>query len=300
MRFGFWIGAGHGWPEIAQSGQKVEELGYDGIWVADHFMPNAEDVSAPTHEVWSILSGLAAITSRVRLGPLVCGNTYRNPAVLAKQATTADHVSGGRVVLGIGAGWQENEHLAYGLEFGTFTDRFQRLEEALQIIRSLRSEARTTFDGQRYQMAEAPLEPKPLGRLPIMLGGGGERKTLRMVAQYADEWNVWATPDIIAAKSKILDDHCAAVGRDPGEVERSAVAMLFLCDDEADVTKLRGRELPRPSLIGTVGQLQEILGEFAEAGVDEVIIPDFNLGEASRRFETAERFLTEVAAPFRS
>lgn len=300
MRFGYWVGNSQSWSDILASTRRAEDTGWDGIWFADHFMPNEADVSGPIHEVWSVLAGLAAVTSRVRLGPLVCGNTYRNPAVLAKQAVTADHIAGGRIVLGIGAGWQENEHDAYGLPFGTFTDRFERLEEALQILHGLRSEARTSLDGTWYQMVDAPLEPKPVGSLPIMIGGGGERKTLRMVARYAEEWNVWSTPEIMAAKAAILDQHCEAVGRDPGSVQRSAVALLFLCDDDAAAAKLRARDIPRPSLIGTVDQLQEIVGAFAEAGVDELIVPDFNLGDMNRRADIADRFLAEVAAPFRN
>lgn len=300
MRFGYWVGNGQPWSDIVASTKRAEDTGWDGIWFADHFMPNDADVSGPIHEVWSVLAGLAAVTSRVRLGPLVCGNTYRNPAVLAKQAVTADHIAGGRIVLGLGAGWQENEHTAYGLEFGTFSERFQRLEEALQILRSLRSESRTTFDGTWYQMADAPLEPKPVGSLPIMVGGGGERKTLRMVARYAEEWNVWSTPEIMAAKARVLDQHCEAEGRDPASVQRSAVALLFLCDDDAAARKLREREIPRPSLIGTVSELRDTVAAFAEAGVDELIIPDFNLGDMHRRSDIADRFLTEVAADFRS
>lgn len=298
MRFSFWIGAGHDWPEIKRSAIHAEDTGWNGIWVADHFMPFQGDPNGPNHEVWALLAGLAAVTERVRLGPMVCGNTYRNPAVLTKQAVSVDHVSGGRVVLGIGAGWQENEHTAYGLEFGTFTDRFERLEEALQIIRSLRDQERTTMTGQRYQVLDAPLEPKPIGRLPILIGGGGEQKTLRMVAQYADEWNVWATPEIMAHKSQVLAQHCERIDRDPHEIERSAVALLFLCDNEAQADKLRGREIGRPSLVGTVSQLQDQLSEFAELGVGEVIVPDFNLGD--NRYEIADRFITEVAAPFMS
>ena len=300
MRFAYWVGGSQSWADILTSAKRAEDTGWDGVWFADHFMPNTEDVSGPTHEVWSVLAGLAAVTNRVRLGPLVCGNTYRHPAVLAKQAVTADHISNGRIVLGMGAGWQENEHSAYGLEFGTFTDRFRWLEEALQVLRSLRSEARTTLAGSRYQLTEAPLEPKPVGPLPIMIGGGGERKTLRLVARYADEWNVWATPEIIGAKSKILDDHCEAQGRDPSAIQRSAVALLFLCDSDAEAAKLRDREIPRPSLIGTASQLQEQLAAFSEIGVDEVIIPDFNLGGMDKRSDTADRFLAEVAAPFRN
>lgn len=298
MRFGYWLGNGHPWADIVQSGKHADEAGWDGLWFADHFMPFMGAVDGPTHEVWAILSALGAVTENVRLGPLVCGNTYRHPAVLAKQAVTADHISNGRIVLGIGSGWQENEHTAYGLEYGTFTDRFERLEEALQIIRGLRSDDLTTLVGSRYQVVDAPLEPKPIGPLPIMIGGGGERKTLRMVAQYADEWNVWADNEIMAQKSAVLDQHCETQGRDPKEVQRSAVGLLFLCDTEEQAAKLRAQDIGRPSFIGTVPQLQEQMATFAEMGVDEVIIPDFNLGD--ERDEIADRFLTEVAAPFRN
>lgn len=300
MRFGFWIGNGHDWADMVASARRADETGWDGVWFPDHFMPFLGPPEEPIHEVWTVLAALGAVTERVRLGPLVCGNTYRNPAVLAKQAATADHISGGRIVLGIGAGWQENEHVAYGLEFGTIADRFEKLEEALQILRGLRSDPLTTFDGERYQLASAPLEPKPVGPLPIMIGGGGERKTLRLVARYAEEWNVWADPQIMAHKSAVLDEHCAAEDRDPAEIQRSAVALLFLCDDEARADELRARGIERPSLIGTVSQLQDQLAAFAEIGVDEVIVPDFNLGEPARRYEIADRFLSEVAAPFRS
>ena len=299
MRFAFWVGNGHDWSATIDSAKRAEDTGWDGLWFADHFMPFMGDVDGPVHEVWSALSAFGAVTDRIRLGPLVCGNTYRNPAVLMKQAVTADHVSGGRMVLGIGAGWQENEHEAYGLEFGTFTDRFERLEEALQIIQSLRSEDLTTLEGERYRVVNAPLEPKPIGPLPILIGGGGEKKTLRMVAKYADEWNIWATPEIMAAKSKVLDERCGEIDRDPSEVKRSAAALLFLCDDEAQATSLRERGIERPSLIGTPSQLQEQLGEFNELGVDEVIIPDFNLGEPAKCNDILDRFLEEVAAPFR-
>ena len=300
MRFGFWIGAGHSWNEIRRSAVHAEETGWSGLWFADHFLPpGADDATGPCHEVWSVLSALGDATSTVRLGPLVCGNTYRNPGVLAKQAVTADHISGGRIVLGIGSGWMESEHVAYGIEFGSFTDRFEKLEEALQILISLRSQELTSFDGGRYHVVDAPLSPKPIGPLPILVGGGGERKTLRMVAQYADEWNVWADNQIMAHKLQVLDDHCERLGRDPATIQRSAVALLFLCDTDDQARALRERDIGRPSLIGTVDQLQEQLSAFADMGVDEVIIPDFNLGEPDRKDAIADRFLADVAAPFR-
>lgn len=300
MRFGFWIGNGHAWHDILDSGVRAEETGWDGLWFADHFMPFSSDDGGPIHEVWSVLSGLAQATDRVRLGSLVCGNTYRNPAVLMKQAVTADHISNGRIVLGVGSGWQENEHVAYGIPFGTFSDRFQMLEEALQVMRGLRDGDRLTMAGDHYQMIDAPLSPKPVGDLPILIGGGGEKKTLRMVAQYADEWNVWSDNEIMARKIEVLDAHCDRLGRDPATIQRSAVALLFLCEDEAAAAALRARDMPRPSLIGTASQLADQLQAFADMGVDEVIVPDFNLGQASARNDVLDRFLGEVAAPFRS
>lgn len=299
MRFSHWIGNGLAWEDIRDAGVRAEQTEWDGLWFADHFMPFQGDTSGPIHEAWSVLSGLAALTEKVRLGPLVCGNTYRHPAVLAKQAVAADHISGGRVVLGIGSGWQENEHLAYGLEFGSFTDRFERLEEALQIIRSLRDNPTTSFTGSHYQLEDAPLEPKPLGSLPILVGGGGEKKTLRMVAQYADEWNVWSTPEIMAHKISVLDEHCERLDRDPATIQRSAVALLFLCDTEAQSATLRANEMPRPSLIGTVSELQDQIAAFAELGVNEVIIPDFTLGDTAKKNDLLDRFITEVASQFR-
>ena len=299
MRFSHWIGNGLGWDTILDSGKRAEATGWDGLWFADHFMPFSGDPTGPIHEAWSVLSALGVATNSVRLGPLVCGNTYRNPAVLAKQAVTADHISGGRVVLGLGSGWQENEHIAYGIDYGTFTDRFDKLEEALQILVAMKSGESVDFDGEHYTMREAPLSPAPVGSLPILIGGGGEKKTLRMVAQYADDWNVWADNEIMAAKSAVLDAHCDRLGRDPSTIERSAVALLFLCDDEAMASKIRERGLPRPALVGTASQLQDQMATFAEAGVDEVIVPDFNLGDPAARNEVLDRFLAEVAAPFR-
>lgn len=299
MRFSFWSGNSHAWEEIQRSCVRADETGWDGIWFADHFMPFAEDTSGPVHEAWATLAALAAVTRRARLGPLVCGNTYRNPAVLLKTATTVDHISGGRLVLGLGAGWQENEHRAFGIPFGSFTERFEKLEEALQILRALRDEGRADHEGRHYTMDDAPLSPRPAGSLPILVGGGGERKTLRLVARYAEEWNVWGTPEVLAAKGRILDEHCEREGRDPSSIQRSAVALLFLCDSEERADELRARPTGRPCLIGTVPQLQEQLQAFVDAGVHELIVPDFTLGEPAAKDDTLDRFLGEVAAPFR-
>jgi F420-dependent oxidoreductase-like protein len=302
MRFSFWIGSGHGWPEIRRSGLRAEAEGFDGLWFADHFVPSAGPEEGPCHEVWSVLAALGDATEAVRLGPLVCGNTYRNPGVLAKQAVTTDHICGGRLVLGIGAGWLESEHRAYGLEYGTFTDRFARLEESLQIIRSLRDHDLTTFEGEHYHLDRAPLAPKPVGPLPILLGGGGERKTLRLVARYAEEWNVWATPEIMAHKLAVLDGHCEAVQRDPASIQRSAVALVVLTDSaaEADEARARFAARGRPALVGDASSLADQLAAFAEMGVDEFIVPDFTLGEPEAKDAFLARFMAEVVAPLRS
>lgn len=299
MRFSFWMSNGDPVEETLRSGVRAEESGWDGLWFADHFLPFQGADDGPIHEVWSMLSALSAVTSRVRLGPLVCGNTYRNPLVLAKQAVTTDHLSQGRVVLGLGTGWQENEHTAFGLEFGSFSDRFERLEEALLIIRAALQTGRATLDGSHYQIKDAPLSPGPVGKLPILLGGGGEKKTLRMVAEYADEWNVWSTPQIMADKAAVLAQHCERAGRDPATIERSAVALLFLCENEEQAAKLKETPIGRPSLIGTLGQLQDEIEKYQEAGATELIVPDFTLGSGSQKDEALDYFLTEVAAPFR-
>ena len=196
MRFSFWPNAAQSWADTLATARHAEATGWDGIYVADHFLPSIGDDSGPTNECWGLLAGLAAAVPRVRLGSLVCGNTYRHPAVLANQAATVDQISGGRVVLGLGAGWQENEHEAYGIDLPAPGSRLDMLEEACQVVKGLLTQDRTTFDGQYYQLDNAPCEPKPVqDPLPLLIGGGGEKRTLRIAAQFADEWNVWGTPE---------------------------------------------------------------------------------------------------------
>ncbi|MGD8416552.1 MAG: TIGR03560 family F420-dependent LLM class oxidoreductase, partial [Pseudomonadales bacterium] len=191
MRFSFWPNPSQPFDEVLELCSHAEQTGWDGLWYADHFMPNAEDTSAPWPEAWITLAALGARVPRVRLGTLVTGNTYRHPAVLAKMAATLDHITAGRVVLGLGSGWQENEHMQYGIPFYTVVERLKRLDEACQVIKSLFSETKTTFAGNYYQLEDASLEPKPVQKpLPLLIGGGGEKMTLKITAKYADEWNV--------------------------------------------------------------------------------------------------------------
>ncbi len=299
MRFSFWPGAGGPWSDLLDVCRHVEATGWDGIWFADHFMPNAADVSAPTMEAWTAVAGLAAAVPRVRIGTLVSGNTYRHPAVLAKMAAQVDNISGGRCILGIGAGWQENEHTAYGIPFYTAGGRLRRLDEAVQLIRGLLSQERTTFTGRYYQITDAPLEPKPVqARLPILVGGGGEKKTMRIAAQYADEWNVWGSPETLGHKIGVLDAHCRDLGRDPREVKRSCQAMYLPGDDE-ETRRRAGGFGPRPVITGSVSAIKRTVQAYVDAGVDELIIPDFALGRGERRAAALDQFITEVAPEFR-
>lgn len=297
MRFSVWPNPQQHWTGILELARWADERGWEGVWIADHFMPNPPlgEETEPTHEAWGVLGGLAAATERVRLGTLVCGNTYRHPAVLLKHAITVDQVSAGRVVLGIGAGWQENEHRAYGIPFFTVSERLDRLDEACQLIRHLlASDERSSFSGRHYSLTDAPLAPRPTGPFPLLVGGGGERVTMRIAAQYADEWNVWGTPEVMRAKGTVLERHCEAVGRDPAEIRRSSQALLFMSEDEEFLSRFRGVDLGLPTIVGTPPEVVEVVASYADAGVDELILPDWNLG--ARRLELLDRFHEEVVS----
>ena len=205
---------------VARQAEAAERSGFDTVLVMDHFyqLPGLGPPENYMIECYTLLSALAQRTSTVRLSALVTGNTYRNPALLAKTVTTLDIVSGGRAQLGIGAGWFELEHRALGFEFGTFTDRFEKLEEALQIILPMLRDERPTFAGRHYTVTDAVNQPPPVGRIPVMIGGAGERKTLRMVAQYADESNLICEASEIPRKLDALAAHCDRLGRDRREI----------------------------------------------------------------------------------
>ena len=296
MRFSFWPAPSQPYDDVLELATHVETTGWDGLWYADHFMPNAEDTSTPWPEAWITLAALGAQVPRLRLGTLVTGNTYRHPAVLAKMAATLDHISGGRVVLGVGSGWQENEHKQYGLPFYTVSERLKRLEEACQVIKSLFSETKSNFNGQYYQLEDASLEPKPVqSPLPLLIGGGGEKVTLKITARYADEWNVWGTVETLRHKMAILDQHCADVGRDPKSIKRTAVALLFMSEDNAFLEKMRNAELQQAAIIGTPAEIKDIVAEYEAAGVDELIVPDFTLGPKAQKITTLDTFIKDVA-----
>jgi len=296
MRFSFWPNASQSYEDVLNLAQHVEQTGWDGIWYADHFMANAPDTSTPCAESWTTLAAIGAVVPRLRLGTLVMGNTYRHPAVVAKMAATLDHISGGRTVLGLGSGWQENEHTQYGIPFYSVAERLARLDEACQVIKSLFTHKKSNFDGRFYQLRDASLEPKPLQNpLPLLIGGGGEKVTLKITAKYADEWNVWGDVDRLRAKMKILDQHCADVGRDPREIKRTAVALLFLSRDNKFLEQIRNSNLERAHIIGTPEEVRDIVAEYEAIGVDELIVPDFTLGSGARKIATLDLFIKEVA-----
>lgn len=297
MKFSFWPQPTQSFTVMKRLGQHIEQTGWDGLWLADHFMPDADDTNQPWPEAWTTLAALATCVPRVRIGTLVAGNTYRHPAVLAKMAATVDHISEGRVVLGIGSGWQENEHQKYGIPFYSVPERLKRLDEACQVIKGLFNLQSVDFDGEYYQLDGAPLVPKPFQEnLPLLIGGGGEKVTLKITAKYADEWNVWGTVDTLTHKMKILDQHCESVGRNPADIKRTAVALLFLSDDAAFIEGIR-KNSQRAMIAGNVSELRDIVAAYAAAGVDELIIPDFTLGLDcnERKMATLDQFINEVA-----
>ncbi len=231
---------------VAAIATTAEASGFDSVWVMDHFyqLPGLGAPSDNMFEAYSLLTAIAARTATVRLGAMVGGMTYRNPAFLAKAVTGLDVISGGRAIWGIGAGWFELEHDQYGYEFGTFTDRFEKLEEGLQIVKSMFTEHATTFDGKWFKVTEAMNYPKPIqaGGPPVMIGGSGERKTLRMVAQYGDACNVFGEPGQVRHLMDVLDGHCERLGRDPKTICRTRLGTLVIgATMEAATAKITSR-----------------------------------------------------------
>jgi F420-dependent oxidoreductase-like protein len=235
IRFGVQTAPQHvTYQQIVDIWKLADELGYDSAFTFDHFMPIFSDPNGPCFEGWSLLAALAAQTKRLKVGVLVTGNTYRYPIVVAKMAATIDHVSNGRLILGMGAGWFEQESTAYGMPFYTVGGRARRLAESLQVMKLLFTQERSSFDGKYYQLKDAPFEPKAVQRPhpPILVGGVGPKLLQPIAARYADIWNFFADPDV--AKTKALceqfDGVCQQVGRDPRQIEKSAGIRAQLLD----------------------------------------------------------------------
>ena len=314
MRFGLFTSmGGQTWDGVLELWQHLEKTGWDAACVTDHFMPNNKEREGTTLEGWTTVTALGALVPRMRIGTIVLGNTYRHPAVVAKMAAQLDIVTGGRLILGMGSGWQENEHEAYGIPYYTMRERLERLDEACHVMKSLWTERRSTFKGRFYQLSDAPLEPKAVQKPhpELMVGGGGEKITLRIVAKYADRWNIWGGPKTAARKGAILDEHCAAVGRDPRTVTRSANMALMITDKKADVETLAefirarmGAHVADPldtCLAGSPDQIRHQLHRLREAGVDLLFIPSMirpPQGFPPLR-QDLDRFMAEIAPTFR-
>ena len=281
--FSYGTGAGELFPTVVAQAREAETAGFDTVLVMDHFyqLPGIGKPSEPMLEVIHHARGAVRRDRAVQLSALVTGNTYRNPAMLAKTVTTLDVVSGGRAVLGIGAGWFELEHQQMGYEFGTFTDRFERLDEALQIIEPMLRGRRASLDGEWYTADQAMNEPRIRDDLPIMLGGGGERKTFGLAARYADHLNIICDPDELPRKLEAVRQRCAEVDRDPGTLETSALITVIMTEDGDDA-----RRLQRDA--------------FAARGVDlETMDPDERARTMGRQFvgdpdEVAQQVQTRV------
>ena len=264
------------WEEIKSVLDVMEAGRWTSVYTYDHFVPPwtrtadvAESDLHPTMEGWSLLAGMAAVTSRLELGVLVSGNTYRNPALMAKMAATIDEISGGRVILGIGAGWNIREHEAYGWEFPSMKERQDRLEEACELIHKLLTAERfVDFEGKYYSLKQAPFAPKGVKRkIPVMVGGTGPKRTLRTLAMYGDIMNAICGPEDLKRHWGIVEAHCEAVGRDPSEIKRSVHVPMRIVPDEHEAERIR-----RGNTWTMVGSPQYVIdrcGAFIEAGVDE-------------------------------
>ncbi len=273
------------WPALRDAALAVEAAGVDSLWTWDHLLADEGPPDQPILEGWSILGAWATVTTRPTLGLLVAANTFRNPGLTAKLAATLDQLCGGRAVLGIGGGWLEREHEAFGIEFGTgFGERLDRLDEAVMLIRRLLDGEVVTHEGRFYAMQDAIVAPRPIQpRLPIVIGGRGRRKTLRIAARYADEWNIWnelGSIELAIELSGVLDEHCRDVGRDPATISRSVSQEGIIRDDPDDARRVfeaayRGNGLNPDAgvfaLCGPPAMIADALRPLVEAGFSHLI-----------------------------
>lgn len=276
LRFGICTDQTMPFDETVDRWRMFEELGFDSIWDGDHFN-RPSDPAGPYFEGWTLLSALAARTTRVRIGVLVSSNTFRHPALLAQQAVTVDHVSGGRLELGLGAGWFEAEHERFGIDLPDPGPRVDRFREAVEIVDALLRNESTTYHGDHYRLESAHVRPRPVQqpRPPLTLGAHGSRM-LRICAEYADAWNSFGSIEQIARRNQILDRHCADIGRDPGEIRRSFYGWA---------SNMTEQGLPDPW--ESADAFADVIGSYREVGIDEFIIDQPRPGQ--------QKVLEEVA-----
>ncbi|MBP2436211.1 LLM class flavin-dependent oxidoreductase [Microbacterium amylolyticum] len=298
MKFSLWLPAHLPWSSLFSAAHHAStarsgDASWRGLWLEDHFMDNTpEPNDGARGECLTQLTALAATIPDIRIGSMVLGNTYRHPGVVAKQAAALSDIADGRFVLGIGAGWQENEHRAFGIDYGNVPSRIRWFREALEIITRLRDEESVTFAGERYQLDRASLNPRPHAQLPVLIGGKGEKVMPKLVAAYADEWNFWSRPGEYSAKNAIFTAALEKAGRAPESLWRSTQALVFFGEGGAK----KAAELTRPAIGGTAEQLVDQMSAYQDAGVDEFILPVTNLTSAAAIQDTSDRFIAEVAA----
>jgi alkanesulfonate monooxygenase SsuD/methylene tetrahydromethanopterin reductase-like flavin-dependent oxidoreductase (luciferase family) len=297
MHFSVWPINEQPFVDVLAVAQHAEATGWDGVWVADHLMPSSAPYDRTVLECWTTAAALLSSVPRLRVGTLVTPVTLRQPAVIAKMAATLDHIHTGRVVLGIGAGWQAGEHVAFGLPFPDAPTRLDMLDEACEVIRRLLREDVVSFAGRHYQLQDATLSPRSES-IPLLVGVKGERRALAVAAKHADVWNIWRLPATFETKARLLDVECTRIGRDPRSIRRSVQALLALDGRPCEREQWEARSMP--ILAGSVAQVQDLLGRYADAGADEIVIPDFNLGNRAAKCDTLEQFVTEIAGEFRA
>ncbi|CAB4804159.1 unannotated protein [freshwater metagenome] len=297
MKLSIWPNAQQPWSEILELTQHAERTDWHGVYFWDHFMGDGAGfgpATTPTLESSAVLAALGALTERLRIGSLVFANTFRHPAVLANWAAAVDIVTNGRLVVGLGAGWQHNEHEQYGIELGSPGERIEMLEESCQVLRRLWQQPESSFSGKNYQLDHALCEPKPLQpHLPVLIGGKGDRM-LGVVARQADEWNMWGLADAISERSMVLEKKCDQVGRDPATILRSAQALIMVTDDARAAAEFIERVSPRAAIAGPVERFVEEVQRWAAVGVTEVIVPDMALGRGSQRLENIDALRAAV------
>jgi len=295
------------WPSLLAAGERADRLGYDTLWTWDHLYPIVGSDDGPIMEGWLTLAAWAQATERIRIGLMVGANTFREPALTAKMATTLDHISNGRAILGIGGAWFETEHEAYGIAFGDgFPERLRWLGEALPIMRGMLHGERPTATGPRYAAKAVRNDPMPIQEhLPIVIGGGGEQVTLKLVARYGDANNVGGGIANVKRKDAILVQHCETVGRDPAEIERTTgLGTVVIRDSRADAERVQreiaarngGAEIWKDQPVGTPEDVAEKIAPFLDIGYRHLIagFPSPYDEETMTRFATQVRPLLEA------
>jgi F420-dependent oxidoreductase-like protein len=281
LRFGICTDQNLPWPLLVERWQLFERLGFDSVWDCDHYIQPSRP-TGPYFEAWTLLAGLAARTERIRIGVLVSCNTFRHPALLAKEAVTVDHISNGRLELGLGAGWYRPEHEQFGIDFPAAGELVGRFREAVEVVDRLLCDEITTYNGQYYQLTDAASRPRPVQqpRPPLTLGAHGP-KMLGIVARYADVWNSFGTVEEMRARNQILDEQCARIGRAPGDIVRSLYGWAAMMPDDP---------------WSSIDAFQDTIGRYRAAGVNEFIIDQ----PRDEQLAVLERVATEVLPKLRA